>query len=87
MKYPRVSQDDLRATTEKAASLFGERASQAFQLCSQTAITVDGILLVHDDDSDEFYLVGAYSGLGFREASLTTDATPIRSLADFEEWA
>lgn len=87
MKYPKISADDLRETTMKADRLFGDQASRAFQLCAATAVTVRGIILVHDDDTDEFYLLGEYKGIGFGEAHVKMDATPISSISDFEDWA
>jgi hypothetical protein len=87
MKYPILSEEELRATTEQAAETFGDEASSAFQLCSTTAVTVRGIILVHDADSDEFYLLGEYKGIGFGEASVKVDATPIRCIGDFEDCA
>jgi hypothetical protein len=84
----RMSDEDLHYYTVKAQELFGARASKAFQLGTQAAITIDGLTLVHDDDSDAFYLVRRYLLIGgTREADLDIDTTPIYSIGDFEDCA
>ncbi len=87
MRYPRVSQVELRATTQKASRMFEGRASKAFQLGSQTAVTVNGILLIHDDDSDCFYLVGRYAPTRDGFADVAAGVVPINSLGVFEAYS
>ena len=83
-----MTKDDLQCYTQKAHELFGDRTSKAFQLGTQAAITIDGLTLVHDDDSDAFYLVRRYLLIGgTREADLDIDTTPIYSIGDFEDCA
>ena len=87
MKYPSVSQAELQATTQKASQMFEGRASKAFQLGSQTAVTIRGILLIHDDDSDCFFLVGRYIPTRDGLVNIVTGVVPINSLGVFEAYS
>lgn len=88
MKYRKeVSAEDLRATTEQAAEIFNGEASSAFQLSRTTAVTFRGIILVHNADSNEFYLLLEYMGYGDGHIGVKLDTKPIRSITDFENRA
>lgn len=79
----RYSEGDLALISQKATELFGPEVSQAFQLGTQAAVTVNGLILVHNDDFDAFFVLRSYKLIaGCHVATMDASGMSVHSIGD-----